>query len=64
MASADAEDEMLATAQKFFKTKCYTTEHIKNLSVLFLKDAGKYKFFDLAYPLFQIHPISLHWKTS
>ncbi|MES2849461.1 MAG: DUF4476 domain-containing protein [Bacteroidota bacterium] len=50
MASADTEDEMLTTAQKFFKVKCYTTEHVKNLSVLFLKDAGKYKFFDLAYP--------------
>jgi hypothetical protein len=50
MASADVEDEMMATAQKFFKAKCYTTEQVKNLSVLFLKDTGKYKFFDLAYP--------------
>ncbi len=49
MASADNEGEMLSVAQKFFKVKCYKTEQIKNLSVLFLKDPGKYKFFDLAF---------------
>ena len=49
MAAANTEDAMIAVAQKFLKAKCYTTDQIKNLSVLFLKDAGKYRFFDLAY---------------
>ena len=40
---------MLSEASKVFKTKCFTTEQIKNLSTLFLKDDGKYKFFDAAY---------------
>ncbi len=50
MAAEDADDGMITVAQKFFKAKCYTTDQIKNLSVLFLQDAGKYRFFDLAYP--------------
>lgn len=49
MAAEDTDDAMLEVAKKFFKTKCYTTEQVKNLSVLFLKDAGKYKFFDMAF---------------
>ncbi|MBL0356975.1 MAG: DUF4476 domain-containing protein [Chitinophagaceae bacterium] len=49
MAGVENDDEMMSAAQKAFKAKCYTTEQVKNLSVLFLKDAGKYRFFDLAY---------------
>lgn len=49
MAAADNEDEMVAVAKKVFKTKCFTTEQVKNLGVLFLKDAGRYAFFDMAY---------------
>jgi len=49
MAGADNDDDMIAAAQKSFKVKCYTTDQVKNLCVLFLKDAGKYRFFDLAY---------------
>ncbi len=49
MAGEDSDDAMIAVAQKFLKAKCYTTDQIKNLSFLFLKDAGKYRFFDLAY---------------
>jgi flagellar motor protein MotB len=49
MVSQDSEDAMISIAQKFFKAKCYSTEQVKNLSVLFLKDEGKYKFFDLSY---------------
>jgi hypothetical protein len=41
---------MLAIAKKAFKQRCYTSDHIKNLSVLFLKDGGRYSFFDMAYP--------------
>ncbi len=50
MAAADNSDKMITTAKKMFKVKCFSTEQIKNLSVLFLKDADKYSFFDAAYP--------------
>lgn len=49
MVAEDTEDGMITAAQKFLKSKCYTVLQVKNLSVLFLKDQGKYKFFDLAY---------------
>ena len=49
MASKKDDDAMVNEAKKYFKTKCFTTSQIKNLSVLFLNDAGKYKFFDAAY---------------
>jgi len=49
MASESTDDNMINEAKKAFKSKCYTTEQIKNLSTLFLTDEGKYKFFDLAY---------------
>ena len=47
--SQNNDDYMIAEAKKFFKSKCFTTEQIKNLSVLFLTNEGKYKFFDAAY---------------
>lgn len=50
MASFSSDDDMIIAAKKIFKNKCFTTEQIKNLSVLFLKDEGKYRFFDTAYP--------------
>jgi len=40
---------MITEATKVFKGKCFTTEQIKNLGTLFLRDEGKYKFFDGAY---------------
>jgi len=49
MAAADNDDDMIALSKKIFKTKCFTVEQVKNLSVLFLKDAGKYAFFDMGY---------------
>jgi hypothetical protein len=49
MAAEDNEDDMVDVAKKLFKSRCFTTEQVKNLSFLFLKDAGKYKFFDVAY---------------
>lgn len=49
MASESNDDDMISTAKKYFKNKCFSTEYIKNLSVLFLKDQGKYAFFDMAY---------------
>jgi hypothetical protein len=49
MAAAEGDDNMLTEAKNYFKTKCFTTEQVKNLGLLFLNDEGKYKFFDLAY---------------
>jgi hypothetical protein len=43
------DDEMIAQAKKYFKTKCYRTEQIKYLSNLFLTDEGKYQLFDAAF---------------
>jgi Domain of unknown function (DUF4476) len=50
MVAEDSDDAMVDAARKQFKQKCYSVEQIKNLSLLFLNDAGKYKFFDAAYP--------------
>ncbi len=50
MAAEESDEDMVAQAKKYFKTKCFTVEQVKNLSVLFLKDAGKYAFFDMSYP--------------
>lgn len=50
MAAESSDDGMIDVAKKEFKKRCYATEQIRNLSVLFLKDDGKYKFLDVAYP--------------
>ena len=50
MVAENNDENMIKVAKKYFKTKCFTTDQIKNLSVLFLKDEGKYMFFDAAYP--------------
>jgi hypothetical protein len=49
MAAESSEDGMVDEAKKIFKVKCFTTAQLKNLSTLFLNDAGKYKFLDMAY---------------
>ncbi len=49
MAAENNKEEMIKVARKYFKSKCYSTEQIKNLSYLFLTDEGKYMFFDAAY---------------
>jgi hypothetical protein len=50
MAAEEKDDDMIAAAQKHFQAKCFTTQQIKNLGALFLNDAARYKFFDMAYP--------------
>lgn len=50
MVSTESDTEMINEATKYFKTKCFTTLQISNLSTLFLTDEGRYKFFDAAYP--------------
>lgn len=42
--------KMIEAARRSFKSRCYTTEQLRNLSFLFLDDDGKYQFFDAAYP--------------
>ena len=49
MAAETDDDGMVKEAAKTFKAKCFTVVQLKNLSALFLNDAGKYKFFDAAY---------------
>jgi hypothetical protein len=49
MAGANNDDAMIAEAKKTFKTKCFSTTQVRNLSALFLTDESKYKFFDAAY---------------
>lgn len=50
MAAANNEEMMINIAKKMFKSKCFTTEQVKNLGTLFLKDEKRYGFFDAAYP--------------
>ncbi|MEP7165721.1 MAG: DUF4476 domain-containing protein [Ferruginibacter sp.] len=50
MAAEKSDDEMIVVAKKAFRSKCYSTEQVGNLSALFLKDDGRYNFFDAAYP--------------
>lgn len=50
MVTIESYDDMINTARKKFKNNCFTTEQIKNLGSLFLKDEGKYKFYYAAYP--------------
>ncbi len=50
MAGEENPEDMIMAAKKAFKSRCFTTEQLKNLSVLFLKDSGRYSFFDVAYP--------------
>lgn len=49
MAAKESDNDMIDEAKKTFKTKCFSTDQIKNLSALFLSDEGKYKFFETAY---------------
>ena len=50
MAAGVDNDAMLSEAKKMFKTRCFTTLQVKNLSYLFLTDQSRYQFFDVAYP--------------
>jgi|CXWL01.1.fsa_nt_gi hypothetical protein len=49
MAAAESDDDMISEAKRYFKTKCFSTQQLKNLGTLFLTDEGKYKFFDASY---------------
>ena len=49
MATRTNDDGMLDEAKKYFKSTCFSTEQIKNLSTMFLSNAGKFNFFTVAY---------------
>ncbi len=49
MASEDNNEDMIKVAMKYFRSRCFSTAQIKDLSYLFLTDEGKYMFFDAAY---------------
>ena len=49
MAAGSNDNNMIAEASKAFKTKCFSTLQIRNLSALFLNDEYKYKFLDAAF---------------
>ena len=49
MASAKTDDSMLEIAKKGLKAKCFSSEQVKNLGTLFLKESERYTFFDMAY---------------
>jgi hypothetical protein len=49
MAGQNNDDAMIAEAKKAFKTRCFSTTQVRNLSALFLTDESKYNFFDAAY---------------
>lgn len=50
MAAQKTDDEMINESKKTFKAKCFTTEQVKNLGNLFLSEAAKFQFYEVAYP--------------
>jgi len=50
MAGQKTEEEMINESKKVFKSKCFTTEQVKKLGNLFLTEAGKFQFYETAYP--------------
>ncbi len=50
IAAENNTENMIKVTKKIFRSKCFSTEQIKNLSFLFLDNEGKYKFFEAAYP--------------
>lgn len=50
MAAQKTDEKMISECKKIFKSKCFTTEQVKNLGNLFLNEAGKFQFYETAYP--------------
>ena len=50
MAAQKTDEQMINESQKVFKSKCFTTEQVRNLGNLFLDEAGKFQFYETAYP--------------
>lgn len=47
---ASKDEDRIIAARKVFKTRCFATRQIRALSEVFASDAGKYRFFEAAYP--------------
>jgi hypothetical protein len=50
MVSLGDEDAQVALALKSFKLKCHTTAQVKDICFVFVRNEGKYKLMDAAYP--------------
>ncbi len=50
MALQRKDEQMVEEAKKVFRNKCFTSAQLRNLSVAFLTDEGRYRFFDAALP--------------
>ena len=50
MASQRKDEQMVDEAKKAFRTKCFTTAQLRNISSLFLTDEGRYRLYDAALP--------------
>jgi hypothetical protein len=50
MAGEKESESMINEAKREFKTKCFTIDQIRNLGNLFFNEAGKYQFYEMAYP--------------
>lgn len=50
MLQASRDDERVTLARKTFKVKCFSTRQIRTLSDVFTSDAGKFHFFEAAWP--------------
>ncbi len=50
MAALSNDEAMINESKKSFKGKCFMSEQVRNLGALFLKEPGKFQFFEAAYP--------------
>jgi hypothetical protein len=50
MLDAARDEDRIVVARKVFKTKCFYTLQIRALSEVFTSDAGKFRFFEAAWP--------------
>jgi hypothetical protein len=53
------EEEMVETAMKELRSKCYTVEQLQNLSYVFVTDHGRLMLFEQAYP-YIFDPANFH----
>lgn len=50
MAGEKESEAMINEAKKEFKGRCFSVDQIRNLGNLFLNEAGKFQFYEVAYP--------------
>lgn len=49
MAGEKESESMISEAKKEFRARCFSVDQIRNLGNLFLNEAGKYQFYEVAY---------------